>query len=206
MKGDSLGVKRKGEMLQAVLDQIEMLLGLGLEIGDVNSFQMILRSIVIYTFSLAIVRMGSKRFMNEAAAFDVIIGIMLGSVMSRAINGSAPFLPTLFAGVVLVGLHWLLGILAFHINWFGPLVKGSPVLLIEDGEIQQEGVRKAGLSRLDIEQALRLEVHHADLSKVRLAYMERNGAISVIPFESEPRIIKVAVDDGVETVRIELAR
>lgn len=48
----------------------------------------------------------------------------------------------------------------------------------------------------------RLEVHHTDFSRVRLAYMERNGAISVIPDEAEPQIIKV----GVETVRIELAR
>jgi hypothetical protein len=36
--------------------------------------------------------------MSKATAFDVIAAIMLGSIMSRAINGSAPFLPTLVAG------------------------------------------------------------------------------------------------------------
>ena len=34
--------------------------------------------------------------------------------MSRAINGSAPFFPTMLGGAVLVGMHWLLGVLAYH--------------------------------------------------------------------------------------------
>jgi uncharacterized membrane protein YcaP (DUF421 family) len=74
---------------------------------------MALRTIAIYTFTLAIVRLGSKRFLGQASAFDTIVGIMLGSVMSRAINGSAPFLPTLGAGAVLIGMHWLLALLSF---------------------------------------------------------------------------------------------
>jgi hypothetical protein len=34
--------------------------------------------------------------------------------------------------------------------------------------------------------------------------MERNGSISVLPQKSEPRIVEVAVKDGVQTVRIEI--
>src|SRR3712207_5169501 len=101
-------------MLQAVGDQLQALLGIGRDVEDVKAGQMALRAIVIHAFTLAIVRFGSKRFLGKGTAFDVIIGIMIGSVMSRAINGSAPFLPTLLGGVVLVGLHWLLAVLAFH--------------------------------------------------------------------------------------------
>jgi hypothetical protein len=43
---------------------------------------------------------------------------MLGSIMSRAINGSAPLVPTLLAGAVLLGLHWLFALLAVHTSWF----------------------------------------------------------------------------------------
>ena len=52
-------------------------------------------------FTLAIVRLGSKRFLSKATAFDVIVGIMLGSVMSRAITASASFFPTLLVGGML---------------------------------------------------------------------------------------------------------
>jgi uncharacterized membrane protein YcaP (DUF421 family) len=191
-------------MLQAVGDQIRALLGLGLDVGDVGSIQMALRTVLIYAFTLALVRMGSKRFLAEATAFDVIVGIMLGSVMSRAINGSAPFIPTLASGLVLVGVHWLLGILSYRIDWFGPIVKGNHILLIKDGETQREGMKKAGISRHDLEQALRLQARQTDLSKVKLAYMERNGNISLIPYPPNPQLLEVEVKDGVQTIRIEV--
>ena len=191
-------------MFQAIWDLLQPLLGLGLDVGDVNALQMALRTILIYAFTLALVRLGSKRFLAEATAFDVIVGIMLGSIMSRAINGSAPFFPTLLGGVALVGLHWLLGTISFHLDWFGPIIKGNPILLIKDGEVLREGMKKAGLSTHDLEQSLRLQAQESDPAKVKLAYIERNGNISVIPCEAEPRVFTVSVIEGVQTVRIEL--
>ena len=190
-------------MLDAIWEQVSEWLALGLDPGDVNAGPMALRTLLIYVFTLAIVRLGSKRFLSEASAFDVIVAIMLGSVMSRAINGSAPFFPTLIAGVVLLGLHWLFATLAFRVNWFGPLVKGNPVLLVRDGEIQWDGMWRAGLSLHDLEAALRLKGHEPDVSKVRLAYLERSGQISVIR-QKEPRAFVAPVEEGARTVRIEV--
>ena len=132
-------------MWQVVAAQIQAFLGYERDVGDVNALQMALRTMMIYAVTLVLIRLGSKRFLSEATAFDVIVGIMLGSVMSRAINGSAPLFPTLLAGVVFIGLHWSLAALSFHTNWFGSLVKGSPVLLIKAGQIQKQGVGQAGL-------------------------------------------------------------
>lgn len=191
-------------MLQGVWDQIQALLGLGREIGDVDSVQMTLRTVVVYVGSLAIVRLGSKRFLSRASAFDVIVAIMLGSIMSRAINGSAPLLPTLTAGAVMVAMHWLIAALAFHFDWLGPLVKGGRILLIENGRLRREGMKRAGVSDRDLQQALRMHSGHTDPAKIRLASFERSGDISVIPFRSEPRVLDVSVKAGVQTVRIEL--
>jgi uncharacterized membrane protein YcaP (DUF421 family) len=190
--------------LQAFGEQIRALLGLGLDVGDVGALQMALRTIIIYAFSLLLVRLGSKRFLSQATAFDFIVSIMLGSVMSRAINGSAPFLPTLAAGVVLIALHTLFAWIAFNTDWFGALIKGNAVLLIKDGEVQHEGMRQSGLSTLDLEQALRLQAQQSDPAKIKLAYLERNGRISVIPCEREPRIVELSVAEGVQIVRLEL--
>jgi len=191
-------------MLQALVDQIQTFLGYQRDVSDVNAIQMALRTMIIYAVTLVLIRLGSKRFLSEATAFDVIVGIMLGSVMSRAINSSAPLFPTLLAGAVFIGLHWFFAFLAHHTTWFGPIVKGNPVLLIKDGKIQQQGVRETGLSTHDLEQALRLQAQATDPSKVKLAYLERNGKISIIPCPSEPHIVDVAVVDGVQTVRIKL--
>ena len=191
-------------MLEALWDQFEALLGLGLEVGDVDAVQMALRTVLIYVSTLVIIRLGNKRFLAEATAFDVIIGIMLGSVMSRAINGSAPFFPTVAAGFMFVIIHWLLAALSVRLDWLGPFVKGGPTLLIKDGVVQREGMRQSNMSRHDLEQALRQEAGVTDPSKVRRACLERNGKISVLLREEEPRVFTVSVKDGVQTLRIEL--
>jgi uncharacterized membrane protein YcaP (DUF421 family) len=181
---------------------LEDFLGLGLDVADVGPLQMALRTVFIYAATLAIVRVGSKRFLSQATAFDAIVAIMLGSIMSRAINGSAPFLPTLAAGVILVGLHWLIAAIAYSSDWFGTLVKGNAVLLIKDGDIQEKGLRQTSVSAKDLEEALRIESHVTEPEFVQLAYLERNGGISVIPRKPEPRVLEVSVEDGVQTVRI----
>ncbi len=192
-------------MLQALGGQIQALLGLEREISEVGAGQMALRTLIVYAAALAIVRLGSRRFLSEAAAFDVIVAIMLGSIVSRAINGSAPLVPTLLAGAVLLGVHWLIAVLAFHTSWLGSIVKGNRVLLIRDGKVQREGLRKASITSEDLGEAMRLQIGQTDPARVQLAYMERNGKISVLPYPHEPRIVEISVRAGVQTVRVEIS-
>lgn len=191
-------------MLLAVWDQVQTYLGVGRESADLNSAEVAIRTAIVYLASLALVRVASRRFLSQATAFDVIVGIMLGSIMSRAINGSALFLPTIVAGLVLVGLHWLFAFIAFHTSVFGPVVKGEPVLLVKDGEVQEEGMRFANLTPRDLNEALRLQSGDTDPKKIKRAYLERNGSISVVPHERETRVLDVSVKDEVQTIRIKL--
>jgi uncharacterized membrane protein YcaP (DUF421 family) len=191
-------------MPQWLSDPVQALLGLERDVADVNAAQMALRAVIVYGVTLAIVRLGSKRLLSKATAFDFIVAIMLGSVMSRAINGSAPFVPTLVAGTLLLGIHWLFARLAFKTSWFGQIVKGQRVLLIKDGQVQPDGVRRAFITQDDLEQALRLRTNQSDPSSVERAYLERNGQISIVPYPPEPKVRNVSVEAGVQTVRIEL--
>lgn len=191
-------------MLDSIGEVLRVLLGLGKNIGSVNSGEMALRSILVYAAMLLIIRLGSKRFLGKGTVFDTILGIMIGSVMSRAINGSAPFVPTLVAGAVLVAMHWGLAVLAYHFDWFGPLVKGNSVLLVKDGVVQRQGMRKGSITPNDLAEAMRMRGRPPEVSTIEMAYLEREGTISVVPEQSGPRIVEVAVLDGVQTVRIAL--
>ena len=190
-------------VLQSALEQLQLLLGLESDLENVNSSQMALRAMLVYVLALLLVRIGSKRFLSQATAFDVVVAIMLGSILSRAINGSAPLIPTILGAGALVGLHWVFAALAARTSFFGPLVKGEPRLLIKDGQVQEEEMRRAKLSDHDLEQALRLQ-SRTDRSKIKCAYLERNGSISIIPFEDETRVLDVATEQGVQTIRIKL--
>jgi uncharacterized membrane protein YcaP (DUF421 family) len=191
-------------MIETLADQLAGLLALGQDASERGAVAVALRTLLVYAVALAIVRLGSKRFISRATAFDVIVAIMLGSILSSAITGSTAFGPTLVGGAVLVGAHAIIAWLSAHFDQFGTLVKGAPVVLIRDGEVQPDGMRRSGISRGDLEEAVRLQGHQPDPSRVRVARLERSGRISVLPCEDEPRVLVVGVEEGVQTIRIEL--
>ena len=98
--------------------------------GD-NILATTVRTLFVYAFALAAVRLGSKRFLSQASAFDVIVAIMLGSILSRAVRPEADLGPTLLSAALLVAVHWVLAALTARLDWFGPLVKGRPKATLE---------------------------------------------------------------------------
>ncbi|HWQ92886.1 MAG TPA: hypothetical protein VN673_14515 [Clostridia bacterium] len=82
--------------MNKLLEPIQAALGDG---NDLSAGKAAIRAILIFGVTLIIVRLGSKRFLSKATAIDVIVAIMLGSVMSRGIDGSRPLLPTMVAGL-----------------------------------------------------------------------------------------------------------
>src|ERR1700693_4342122 len=156
-------------------------LGIGLNGGDLTATQMGLRAAVIYLAWLAAVRFADNRLLGKYSPFDVVLAVILGAVLGRAINGSTPFFETMGAGAVLVGMHWLFAILSARSHAFGRLVRGTERLLVWNGEVRRAEMRKYHLSERDLLEMLRLNGHVADPRDVAAAYLERNGEISVLP-------------------------
>jgi len=170
---------------------------------DYHALQACLRALVVYGGGLVILRLGERRSLRRGGTFDVVLGFILGSVLSRAINGPATILPTLTVTALLVALHRLIAAAALHSHRFGSLVKGEADLLVEDGRLHLDVMRRFGISQRDLEEGLRLhEIRRPE--DVREAWIERNGDISAVP-RKEPRVVEVAVEAGVQRVRIELA-
>lgn len=164
--------------MEAIREVALMVFGSGE--GDLTVWQMALRALVVYPFLLALVRLGDKRFLGEISAFDFVLAIVIGSVVSRAISGNAAFWPSLAAGVLLVALHRVMGLLAFRYDTIARWVKGSPRVLVRDGSMNPEQMRKAAIGRHDIESALRRRGDGVELEETALVCLERNGEISVI--------------------------
>lgn len=177
---------------------------LGTDVDTLTVWQMALRAVLVYGAALVMVRVGEKRFLGKNTAFDVILGIILGSVVSRAINSTDAILATLVAGFVLVGLHWLAAVIAFHSEHLGSLFKGHSRVLVTDGEIMWDAMRKSHVSERDLRAALRSNARLDDPSEVAVARLERSGEISVLTKEQPPRVVEVSVEAGVQTVRIVL--
>lgn len=143
-------------------------------------WQMVIRGVLIFFYTLLLVRVGNRRVFGKNTSFDIVLGVILGSIMSRALTANAPFVPTLAAATSLVLLHWLLAVIAQHSTAFGHLIKGTEILLVKDGQIQEGALKKTNLTEHDLVESLRANGGTEDVESVKAAYLERNGEISVI--------------------------
>jgi uncharacterized membrane protein YcaP (DUF421 family) len=143
-------------------------------------YQMGFRAFLVSFIALVLVRLTGMRVFGEKSAFDVVVGIMLGAVLSRAIYGGTPFWPTLFAAFVVVLFHRLLSYLSFHHHKIGILIKGNKHHLVKNGELDWANMRRCQITEHDIMEGLREKTHLDDLSKVSEAFFERNGQISFV--------------------------
>jgi uncharacterized membrane protein YcaP (DUF421 family) len=159
---------------------LQTLLGLNLEPRDLSFVQISLRGIIIFVATLIMIRLGHKRSLAHRTAFDAVLLVIVAAVLSRAINGSASFFPTIGGGVVLVALHRLFALLAYQSHTFGILVKGRADVIVRDGQCDFRTMRRNHVSTHDLEEDMRLNAHLQDLAQVRIARVERSGEISFI--------------------------
>ena len=140
---------------------------------------MAVRALVMYLLLLIIVRSAKKRFLSNATAFDFILTVMIGAVGARAMTGGAPFLPATLGIVVMVGMHWMFSRIAQGSPLFGRLIKGHSTLVIQDGKVQMQALRRSHMSLDDLEEDLREKGVSSTAGAVE-ARLERSGKLSVI--------------------------
>ena len=115
----------------------------------------------------------------------MVLGFILASMMARAVNGSAPFFQTLGAGLVLVLIHKLCAVIAFHSATFDNLIKGHEETIIKNGKVREKGLRANHITEKDLVEELRQEGQVSSPEEVQTAFVERSGKVSVIPKEDD---------------------
>jgi uncharacterized membrane protein YcaP (DUF421 family) len=138
------------------------------------------RAIAVYIIGMVLVRIGKSRLISRASPLDVIVGFIIGSLLSRGITGHASISDTFIASAALVFAHWFVTRLTFHSHTLGKLLKGNSYLLVDDGRILWDNLSRSHFSEHDLMEAIRVKTNVEDLAQVHHAYKERNGEISVI--------------------------
>ncbi len=188
-------------MLQNLWDVFSSGIGMN-EINPIMStWQMIPRTVVVYVVALLIIRIGKRRFLGGYTTFDILLGFVVGSVMSRAITGTITLVNMFFVVATLVGIHWIIAIVTYYFDT-NNVVKNSERQLIKNGKVDEDAMQESKLGENDLLQALREKANVESLDEVKSAYLERDGSITVIPKGCETHIVEVEVKEGVQTVKI----
>jgi uncharacterized membrane protein YcaP (DUF421 family) len=147
---------------------------------NLSMLQMSLRAVVIFFIALILIRYAGMRIFGIKTAFDTCIIIMLGAVLSRAIVGASPFVPTIVASAAFVTVHKIIAAISVNNQRISHLVKGTPFSLYKDGKLNDKNLKKCMLSFGDIMEEVRIKIDQNNLDNIDEIFMERTGKISVI--------------------------
>jgi uncharacterized membrane protein YcaP (DUF421 family) len=150
---------------------------------ELKPLQMAVRGFVMFFITLVLLRIGGMRIFGKQTAFDSILVIMLGSVLARGVVGASPFFSTVAAGAVMVAIHRILAVLAMRYTTIGKLVKGIHRSLYKNGVINWPNMNRSGISKDDLLESVKLEMHSESLDKVQEIVIEKNGQLSIIKRE-----------------------
>jgi uncharacterized membrane protein YcaP (DUF421 family) len=153
--------------------------------NHLTTMQEAARAVLIFTYGLLLLRLSGRRTFGHWSALDIVISIMVGSALARAMTGSAPLVGTMVAAAVMAFLHAALAHCVARSNRIARLVEGRAVNLIDHGRIDHAVRKRHMISQADLFEALRQEGVDGEphLSNVKTMTLEPSGKLSVIKID-----------------------
>jgi uncharacterized membrane protein YcaP (DUF421 family) len=137
------------------------------------------RAVVIFAYGSLLVRVAGRRAFARWSALDIVVSIVVGSNLSRALTGSAPLVGTLAATTVLMVLHWVLAQGAARSPLLSRWLEGPAVVLAVRDRIDDRQRVWHAVSQADMDEAVR-QHGLAGMDQVERVTLEPSGTISVL--------------------------
>lgn len=152
---------------------------------DVPVFEIILRGSAIYIALFILLRIVLKRQTGSLGMTDLLLITLIADASQNAMAGEYK---SLSSGIVLVctiifwsyALDWL----GYRFSWFQRLTEPPPLALIKEGKLLRRNMRHELITEDELLSHLR-EEGVDDWEKVKEAFIESDGHISVVPYEGK---------------------
>jgi uncharacterized membrane protein YcaP (DUF421 family) len=140
----------------------------------------VLRTILVFAVLLVLMRVIGRRELSSLQPFDLILLIVLGDLVQQGVTQSDYSVTGLLLAAGTIALLQVgVSFLGFRFKPLRPVLEGEPMVLVEDGRVLQQNLRRERLTEEELaEQARQQQI--ASLDEVQWAVLETNGQISFI--------------------------
>jgi uncharacterized membrane protein YcaP (DUF421 family) len=150
---------------------------------DYSIVELFVRATVLYFVVFLIMRFTLRRSAGELSMLDFIFVLLVANGAADAMTGGATSVPAGVVTVVTVVLwNYLLNSLGYYFPLIDRLIAPPPLLVIRDGKMVRNNMRREFLTKEELMAQLR-EQGVDDIARVKTAYLEGDGNISVVTFE-----------------------
>lgn len=145
------------------------------------------RAVVAYVLLIVYIRVSGNRTLAKLRAFDLVVTIALGSLLgSTIVLSTVPVWQGLVAMGALIGLQYVVAAASVRWTRIERLVTTEAILLYREGGWNERGLRRARVTREEVEGEMRA-AGHASPDTVVAAWLESNGTVSVSPLLARER-------------------
>ena len=143
------------------------------------------RTVIVYLVLIAVIRLLGKRQIGQMEPSEFVVTMLVANLASIPMQDSGiPLLAGIVPILTVLGVELVLSALSLRSIGLRKLLCGKPVILIENGNILQQNLRKTRISLDELTGHLR-EKDVLDLQSVQYAILETNGNLSVFPYPRE---------------------
>ncbi len=140
----------------------------------------VIRVIVIYAVLLVGLRLAGKRELGQLNPFDLVVLLVLSNTVQNAIIGPDDSMTGgIVSAVVLLAVNYAVVRFLFMHPRLDRLAEGDALVLVRDGRIVEENLRRELITRAELESAARRQGID-DLKQVQCARLEVGGALSFV--------------------------
>ncbi len=133
-----------------------------------------------YVGLIVLLRATGKRTLSKMNAFDLIVTVALGSTLATILlDSGVPLVDGLTDLGLLVTLQYMITWGSVRSAVLRGFVKSEPTQLVRDGHCLPEAMRRARVTRDEVDAALR-QHGGGDISAVKLIVLETDGSLSVV--------------------------
>jgi len=142
--------------------------------------RLMLITVSTYVALVIMLRIAGKRTLAKMNAFDFVVTIAIGSVLSIIMmDKTIPLLEGIAALALLIILQYLISWATVNFKSLNSFVRSSPTLLFYEGEMLKKNMKKERVTKSEILASLRKEGIHS-IADVKAVVIESNGDLSVI--------------------------
>ena len=143
------------------------------------------KTAIVFALVATGLRLLGKREASPLNVYDLAMLMALANSVQNAMTGGKGNIGVgLVTSSVIVLLAWGLTRLIVRSPGVEPLVIGSPTILVHDGRVLADRLRRQRINRDELMAAIRA-YGLSDLRQVQTAVLEVDGSISVIPYPDE---------------------
>ena len=140
-----------------------------------------IRTVIIYVFLMLAMRVMGKRQLGELQPAELVVTLLIADLAAVPMQETTiPLFGGLIPILVLVSLELIVSTLMMKCPTLSRLLSGNPIIIIKDGQLDEQALVKLRITVEDLMDSLREQQIH-DIRDIRTAIVETNGKISVIP-------------------------